>query len=253
VRGHHGHSTRANRLRQRSKPAPACDDLGKSLCTSGGRTVDDSANSGDSRKLSGITLGIRKYPLTWDYASANVSPVPGSARQPGPKDRVFGATPSGRATRKTTSAHEAEATPDGARSHAPKRRAPGFPERRAEGQLRCTGTSVRRRLRTAKHGPKVTGAPQLLSRSQDRGAIGDGTGNRVSVNGARPLGRATGPESNSGNGGSGQTDPDRVGGHRRRATGGGADRSRTGQPETGPTTGIARRAFGHDGRCVRSR
>jgi hypothetical protein len=80
-------------------------------------------------------------------------------------------------------------------------------------------------------GPR--GHPNCSRGHQDRGAIGVGTGNRVSVNGARPLGRATGPESNSGNGGSGQTDPDRVGGHRCRVTGGGADRQRAGQPEPG--------------------
>ena len=188
--------------------------------------------------------------MTWDYTFANVSPVPGSARQPGPKDRVFGATPSGRARRKTTSAHEAEATSDGARSHAPKRRAPGFPERRAEGQLRCTETPVRRWPRTAEyrsHG--ATGAPQLLSRSpgprrhrrwhgkpgQRERRRGRGPGNRTRVQLRRRR---------SGN------RPTEPGWHRRRVTGGGAERLRAGQPAAGPTTGIARRASGHDGRCV---
>jgi hypothetical protein len=43
---------------------------------------------------------------------------------------------------------------------------------------------------------------------------------------------------------------DRTGGHRCRATGGGAIGCGAGQPETVAKTGIARRAFGHDGRCV---
>jgi hypothetical protein len=60
-----------------------------------------------------------------------------------------------------------------------------------------------------------------------------GTGNRVSVNGARAVGRATGPGSSSGDGGR-ATDQTEPGWHRRRETGVGAERLRAGQPAAGP-------------------
>ena len=172
--------------------------------------------------------------MTWGYPSAKVSDVPGSARQPGPDDRVFRATPSGRARGKTAPVHEAEATPDGARSHAPKRRAPG----NRGGERR--GTASRPRAAglpeaTGSEAPaEATGAPQLHPRTlRSEAPPSDGTGNRVSVNGARTLVRATGAGSSFGNGGRFADKTDSRW-HRRRATGGGASGNGAGQPETGP-------------------
>ncbi len=80
---------------------------------------------------------------------------------------------------------------------------------------------------------KATGAPQLRPRSAVGGAIGD----RHGQPGQRERRQASGPgnrsrvqlrERRSGN------RPDRVGGHRRRATGGGAIGNGAGQPATGP-------------------
>ena len=74
----------------------------------------------------------------------------------------------------------------------------------------------------------------------------EGTGNRVSVNGARTLVRATGAGSSFGNGG---RFADKTGseGHRYRATGGGANRSRAaGQP-------AKRGQHGHRPPCLRAR
>jgi type IV secretory pathway TrbL component len=69
------------------------------------------------------------------------------------------------------------------------------------------------------------------------------------VNGAGTLVRATGAGSSFGNGG---RFADKTGSkrHRYRATGSGAIGCGVGQPATGANMGIARRAFGHDGRCV---
>jgi hypothetical protein len=126
----------------------------------------------------------------------------------------------------------------------------GQPGRRAERQLRCTELPACRRPRAAEHRfDRSRGHPNCTRGRRIGGAIGVGTGNRVSVNGARAVGRATGSESNFGNGGSGDRS-DRAGGHRRRVTGGGADRQRSRATGDRAKTGIARRAFGHDGRCV---
>ena len=127
----------------------------------------------------------------------------------------------------------------------------GQPERRAEKQLRCTESTACRRPRAAEHRPRPRGHPNC-SRGLLRfgGAIerghgqpgqrerrqGAGPGNRVRVQlrERRSVRRQTGSKW-----------------HRRRvkpvvgAIGIGA-----GQPESVPNMGIARRAFGHDGRCV---
>jgi hypothetical protein len=88
-------------------------NLCMNLCTFGGRRI----NSGDCRKVRWITLGIRKYFLTWDFPGANVSLVPESACKPGSRDRVCEVSPSGLVERKTDPIHEARAAPVGARSH----------------------------------------------------------------------------------------------------------------------------------------
>ena len=193
-------------------------------------------------------------------------PVPGSARQPELDDRVLRATPSGRAKGKTALVHEAEATPAGreATFRSDEHRATGAasggarceatstgqPGRRAEEQLRCTELPACRRPRATRHRPKPWGTPTAPAEPfGSEASSSDGTGNRVSVNGARTLVRATGAGSNFGNGGrfADKTGPK---GHRCRATGGGAIGCGAGQPETVANMGIARRAFGHDGRCV---
>jgi hypothetical protein len=212
--------------------------------------VDERETPGDDPVCPGITLGIQKYPLTWGYPFAKVSDVPGSARQPGLDDRVFRATPSGRARGKTAPVHEAEATPGGARSHAAKRRAPGN-----RGDERRSSFGAPSSRLAGGHGQRGTGrghggtptAPEEPFGSE--ASPNEGTGNRVSVNGARMLVRATGAGSSFGNGG---RFADKTGskGHRCRATGSGAIGCGAGQPETVANMGIARRAFGHDGRCV---
>lgn len=66
--------------------------------------------------------------MTWGFSSAKVSLVPESARRPGPGNRVARRTPPGDPRAMTSSAHEAEAGPDGARNHSlwvPSRRATG--------------------------------------------------------------------------------------------------------------------------------
>ena len=91
--------------------------------------------------------------------------------------------------------------------------------------------------RAAKHRPKPWGHPNC-----SRGTIGseapssEDTGNRVSVNGARMLVRATGAGSSFGNGG---RFADKTGskGHRFRATGNGAKGCGAGQPATGAKHG----------------
>lgn len=74
--------------------------------------------------------------MTWYFSSASVSLVPGSARQPGPGDRVERRTPPGDPSPITGSVHEAEAGPDGARSHSlwvPSSRATGSHGHRVTG------------------------------------------------------------------------------------------------------------------------
>jgi hypothetical protein len=118
---------------------------------------------------------------------------------------------------------------------AQKRRAPG----NRGGERMSTSFEAPSRRLAGGHGQRGTGrvhgAPQLLPRNHSvrRRQSDEGTGNRVSVNGARALVRATGAESSFGNGGrfADKTDSGR---HRRRATGGGASGNGTGQPETGP-------------------
>jgi hypothetical protein len=137
-----------------------------------------------------------------------------------------------------------------AEEHAAKRRAPG----NRGGERRSSFGAPSHRL-AGGHGQRGTGrghggtptAPEEPFGSE--ASSNDGTGNRVSVNGARMLVRATGAGSSFGNGGrfADKTDSE---GHRYRATGGGAIGCGAGQPETVANMGIARRAFGHDGRCV---
>jgi hypothetical protein len=122
----------------------------------------------------------------------------------------------------------------GEKPHVSKRRVPGNRGGERRGSCGAPSLPACRRPRAAQHRfDRSRGHPNCSRGRRTGGAIGVGTGNRVSVNGARPLGRATGSESNFGNGGSGNRS-DRAGGHRRRATGGGADGNGSGQPETGP-------------------
>ena len=157
--------------------------------------------------------------MTWGYPFAKVCDVPGSARQPELDDRVLRTKPSGRGKGKTALVHEAEATPDGARSHAPKRRAPGNRggERRGSSTATSTGQPERRAVGQRFEAPSHRLAGGHGQRGTGRGHGGtptapaepfgseassnDGTGNRVSVNGARTLVRATGAGSSFGNGG----------------------------------------------------
>ena len=132
----------------------------------------------------------------------------------------------------------------------------GSDEHRATGAASGTAASVHRAAglpeATGSEAPaEATGAPQLLPRSTSvrRRHRNEGTGNRVSVNGARMLVRATGAGSSFGNGGR-FADKTGSGWHRYRVTGDGADRLRSRATGTGANMGIARRAFGHDGRCV---
>jgi len=200
--------------------------------------------------------------------------TPTGADRPSLPSNAFGLS-----EEENASAHETEAAPGGARSHTPrsdehrfagatsgeaasKRRAPvrrsnerrgsfEAPSRRLAGDH---GSAPSRRL-AGGHGQRSTPAQRHGSTPTAPvgrgvgGAIGVGTGNRVSVNGAGPLGRATGSGSSRRQRRSGNR-PDRVGGG-----------TVAGQPVVAPaatgratgnraTTGIARRAFGHDGRCV---
>jgi hypothetical protein len=107
---------------------------------------------------------------------------------------------------------------------------------RVAGLPAATGSGVPNR----NHGGTPT-APEDL---RFGGAIGVGTGNRVSVNGARSLGRATGSESSFGNGGR-ATDQTGSKGHRCRVTGGGAI-------GTGPGN-RCRVENGHRPPCLRAR
>jgi hypothetical protein len=65
------------------------------------RTVDDATFLVSKRKVRGITLGIRKYPLTWGFTFAKVSDVPDSACRPGLRHRVCRTKPQGGGRRKT--------------------------------------------------------------------------------------------------------------------------------------------------------
>ena len=179
-------------------------------------------NSGDLCVCSWITLCLSKLPLTWGFVFAKVWLVPGSARQPGPSDRVVRREPPGFRRAETGSVHEVEAAPGGARSHCS-----------AATSVRVTGCGERRGDGAARHG----GTPTAPEGRRPDGATAIGTGNRVSVNGVRAAGRATGsgsgPRAGQPDLGSapetavGQpTGPSRSG-HRRRATGGGADRQRS--------------------------
>lgn len=215
------------------------------------RAVDGPVNSGDLCVCSWITLCLSTYPLTWGFPSAIVCLVPGSARQPEPRDRVFRRGPSGRWRRKTLTAHEVGAAPDGARSHEFRGdERPGNRERRAAGRpLRRTGPTACRWSRAA--GQRIEyrwGTPTAPEETFDPGVTGVGTGNRVSVNGATGQGTGNRTRAQLGDGGR-ATDQTEPGAPRFRATGGGASSNGTGQPATGPQTGIARRALEHDGRC----
>lgn len=140
------------------------------------RTVDGSGNPGDWWKLPGITLGIRKYLLTWCLWSATVSTRTGERTPTGVGHRVRRARPSGRPSRGTDPIHEVEAAPDGARSHV----------------LRGTGSPGDRRSRTAEQGRRREGTPTVLG-AEIRRRQRDGTGDRVSVNGVEGRrSRATG-------------------------------------------------------------
>ena len=106
--GHHSSDSDAER---QSTVVLTGRELGTTLCTRCERTVDDGGVPGEQRKVRWITLGIQNYLLTCGFVSAKVCSVPGSARTPGPRDRVFRDRPSGRSRRKTDPAHDAEAGP----------------------------------------------------------------------------------------------------------------------------------------------
>jgi hypothetical protein len=121
-----------------------------------------------------------------------------------------------------------------AEEHAAKRRAPG----NRGGERRSSFGAPSCRL-AGGHGQRGTGRGHGGTPTAPEEPIGseassnDGTGNRVSVNGARTLVRATGAGSDFGNGGrfADTTGPE---GHRYRATGGGAIGCGAGQPEPWP-------------------
>src|SRR5688572_3539008 len=128
----------------------------------------------------------------------------------------------------------------------------GQPGRRADEQLRCTELPAS----AGGHGQRGTGRGHGGTPTAPEEPFGseappnEGTGNRVSVNGARTLVRATGAGSSFGNGG---RFADKTGSkrHRCRATGSGAiGNEPPGNRRFGANMGIARRALGHDGRCV---
>jgi hypothetical protein len=125
------------------------------------------------------------------------------------------------------------------------RRAVGRPLRRTgpRGNPRCGAT----RQRAERHRGRTPTAPTEVT---DRGVIGDGTGNRVSVNGA------DGPRDGQPDQGPLQV---RRSGNRQPNSGAAPfagqpvvapNGNEAGQPAHRATTGIARRALRHDGRCV---
>jgi hypothetical protein len=125
----------------------------------------------------------------------------------------------------------------GGRSGPDRHEDPHREETRGVGPV--TGTAAElpacRRPRAARHRPKPWGTPTAPAEPfGSEASSSDGTGNRVSVNGARTLVRATGAGSSFGNGGrfADKTGPK---GHRCRATGGGAIGCGAGQPEPWPT------------------
>ena len=130
---------------------------------------------------------------------------------------------------------------------APKRRAPGNRSGERRGNASRSRAAGLPEATGSEAPAEATGAPQLHPRTlRSEAPPSDGTGNRVSVNGARTLVRATGAGSSFGNGG---RFADKTGseGHRYRATGGGANRSRAaGQP-------VTRGQHGHRPPCLRAR
>jgi hypothetical protein len=122
----------------------------------------------------------------------------------------------------TLRSDEHRATGAASSGAAPRRRAPG----NRGGEQRGTASRYRAAGLPGATGSEAPADPRGHPNCT-RGTIGseassnEGTGNRVSVNGARTLSRATGAGSSSGNGGrfADQTGSE---GHRYRATGGGA-------------------------------
>jgi len=184
------------------------------LLTSCEIAVDDTRIPGDCGKTWWITLGIRKYRLTWCFPFAKVILVPGSACQTEPARRVDRSRSSDRWRATTRPGHEVEASPDGARSHS-RSSAVRLPVRRAAAADGRFGSSSER-------------YPNYLLGGDRTASPCDGTGNRVSVNGVeeptepgspgRPRVRpATGSASagdgvgNSGNGGRFADQPGRGG------------------------------------------
>ena len=137
-----------------------------------------------------------------------------------------------------------------AEEHAAKRRAPG----NRGGERRSSFGAPSCRL-AGGHGQRGTGRSHGSTPTAPEEPFGseasssDGTGNRVSVNGARTLVRATGQRSRLRERRSVRRQ-DRVGGAPLPGDRWWRHRLRSRATGTVAKMGIARRAFGHDGRCV---
>ena len=187
--------------------------------------------------------------MTWGYRSANVGDVPGSARQPELDDRVLRAKPPGRAKGKTAPVHEAEATPAGREATlrsdehrvtgaasgeaASVHRVDGLPEATGSGAPAEATGAPQLHPRTLRFGGAIErghGQPGQRERRQD---AGPGNRSRVQLRERRSVRRQ-----------------DRLGGAPLPGNRWWRHRLRSRATGTVANMGIARRALGHDGRCV---
>jgi hypothetical protein len=157
--------------------------------------VDDRGNPGDSEKVQGITLGIRKYCLTWYFVSANVvtrtgERTPTGAGKPGRSRPIFGSeendhgpgprgeSGSGRGKKPHASTHRTDGQPevtDGEVSGPTAGRAP-----------QLLGTEATRAARVRWHGqPGQRERRRGVPRSRVTGHRGRHSGNGVRF-GGRP-------------------------------------------------------------------
>jgi len=170
---HHAPFNRLGHPASNIHPSAGGDRIGRTVENRGDNTprpcesrVDESGISGDWRKVSGITLGIRKYRLTRCFSSARVSFVPGSARQPGHGNRAA------RADLRI-----------GSSGDGPGSRGAANPERGEKPQLRPIHSTGNRRVGGAECRADVERTPQLSVRQRFGRRYCDGTVYRVSVNG----------------------------------------------------------------------
>lgn len=235
------------------------------------RTVDEERNVGDCEEVRGITLCIRKYPLTWCFVFAKVCLVPVSAAPTGAERASlsrtsFGADREGKRARST----RCKRLREGREATASERRAPGdrsgerrsnATSHRASGSPMATEDRAARTHRTS-GSPLVTG--ERAARTHRVAGSPAATGDRATGSSDRggtptaPAARRHGGVHDVWHGQPGQRErrracePGSPGAEARSSSSvrrGGVIGSEPGSPGHRVKTGIARRAFGHDGRC----